>query len=70
MSPCSKELSAGASVFDRHISPYGILLDGVRGLACFHNPQRYVSRRFRKEMFHLTTHSTHFVYGYMASDIW
>ena len=21
-------------------------------------------------MFYLTTHSTHFVYGYMASDIW
>ena len=21
-------------------------------------------------MFHLTTHSTHFIYGYMASDIW
>ena len=25
---------------------------------------------FRKEMFYLTTHSTHFIYGYMASDIW
>ena len=24
----------------------------------------------RKEIFHLTTHSTHFIYGYMASDIW
>ena len=23
----------------------------------------------RKEMFYLTTHSTHFTYGYMASDI-
>ena len=23
-----------------------------------------------KEMFYLLTHSTHFVYGYMASDIW
>ena len=23
----------------------------------------------RKEMFDLTTHSTHFIYGYMASDI-
>ena len=23
----------------------------------------------RKEMFHLTTHSTHFIYGYMASNI-
>ena len=24
----------------------------------------------RKEMFYLTTHSTYFSYGYMASDIW
>ena len=24
----------------------------------------------RKEMVYLTTHSTHFIYGYMASDIW
>ena len=28
-----------------------------------------VSER-KKEMFYLTTHSTHFIYGYMASDIW
>ena len=24
----------------------------------------------RKEMFYLTIHLTHFIYGYMASDIW
>ena len=24
----------------------------------------------QREMFYLTTHSTHFMYGYMASDIW
>ena len=24
----------------------------------------------RKEMFYLMTHSTHFIYGYMASHIW
>ena len=24
----------------------------------------------RKEMFYLTTHSTHFIYSYMVSDIW
>ena len=23
-----------------------------------------------REMFYLTTHTTHFIYGYMASDIW
>ena len=27
-------------------------------------------RKGRKEMFYLTTNSTHFIYGYMASDIW
>ena len=27
-------------------------------------------REGRKEMFYLTMHSTHFIYGYMASDIW
>ena len=29
-----------------------------------------VLKEGRKEMFYLTTHSTHFIYGYMASDIW
>ena len=28
-----------------------------------------VSEERRKEMFYLTTHSTHFIYGYMVSDI-
>ena len=28
------------------------------------------SSTIRKEMFYLTMHSTHFIYGYMASDIW
>ena len=26
--------------------------------------------RKKEEVFYLTTHSTHFIYGYMASDIW
>ena len=33
----------------------------------------YISCRWRereREMFYLTTLSTHFIYGYMASDIW
>ena len=33
-----------------------------RWLGCHHTKAR--------EMFYLTTHSTHFIYGYMASDIW
>ena len=28
------------------------------------------SERGRKEMFYLMMHSTHFIYGYMVSDIW
>ena len=31
--------------------------------------KRY-SIKGRKEMFYFTTHTTHFIYGYMASDIW
>ena len=27
-------------------------------------------REREREIFYLTTHSTHFIYGYMASDIW
>ena len=30
----------------------------------------HVLRYFNEEMFYLMTHSTHFIYGYMASDIW
>ena len=29
----------------------------------------HLSGEGRKEMFYLTTHSTHFIYGYMASDM-
>ena len=31
---------------------------------------KLVRKEGRKEMFYLTTHSTHFIYTYMASDIW
>ena len=34
-----------------------------------HFPYSNITPRER-EMFYLTTHSTHFIYGYMASDIW
>ena len=36
------------------------------GLVCF---RLQVQREKEREMFYLTTHSTHFIYGYMASDI-
>ena len=34
---------------------------------CYH---RIFVMNGRKEIFYLTTHSTHFIYCYMASDIW
>ena len=36
-------------------------------------PRSYISLpspSIEREMFYLTTHSTHFIYGYIASDIW
>ena len=29
-----------------------------------------VNHKGRKQIFYLTMHSTHFIYGYMAADIW
>ena len=36
------------------------------GLLLTHRP----GHQREREIFYLTTHSTHFIYGYMASDIW
>ena len=37
-----------------------------------HIPKRlvFLRQQGRKEVFYLTMHSTHFIYSYMASDIW
>ena len=32
--------------------------------------RRFRSKRKGKEIFYLTAHSAHFIYGYMASDVW
>ena len=43
----------------------------VLGLIFFMYRTRKIKATEReREMFYLTTHSTHFIYGYMASDIW
>ena len=39
-------------------------------LSVTRNSSREREREREREMFYLTTHSTHFIYGYMASDIW
>ena len=36
----------------------------------FQTPTSSSKQEGRKEMFYLTMHSTHFISGYMASDIW
>ena len=42
----------------------------VRKLMCNLMGLSWHFSRDRNEMFYLMTHSTHFIYGYMASDIW
>ena len=46
---------------------------GIASLQCRENRPEVCltyTREREREMFYLTTHSTHFIYGYMASDIW
>ena len=51
-----------------------ICIDRTAHTTAFVTPLSYYppleQEKGRKEMFYLTTHSTHFIYGYMASDIW
>ena len=41
---------------------------GPKQIPCEYHLDSDIERE--REMFYLTTHSTHFIYGYMASDIW
>ena len=47
------------------ISAYEIFFPANRRKFSF-----YANKEGRKEIFYLMTHSTHFIYCYMASDIW
>ena len=47
-----------------------LYLNDLFYLQQFELPLKLDVQEGRKEMFYLTTHSTHFIYGYMASDIW
>ena len=42
----------------------------VCGMVHIKEPLLLIRKEGRKDIFYLTTHSTHFIYGYMASDIW
>ena len=39
-------------------------------ISCLETAKRNTVHQREREMFYLTTHSTHFIYGYMASDKW
>ena len=49
-------------------SPFGTMANG-RTAHTYCKPSPSIVERERG-MFYLTMHSTHFIYGYMASDIW
>ena len=64
--------SAGVSFWLQHISyqnayigPSNVYVARYK-LQHVHSSENNTSEVF----FNLTTHSTHFIYGYMASDIW
>ena len=52
-------------LFNNRLNTFYLRLCGVR-----HMVKDNSDSEGRKEMFYLTTHSTHFIYSYMASDIW
>ena len=57
-------MGEGKVTFVRNISKICFLEVSVK------KPPKKHPGEIRKEMFYLTTHSTHFIYGYMASHIW
>ena len=59
----------GNILFNDALDTFYLRLYGVGHMVKDHSDSER-GRKGRKEMFYLTTHSTHFVYGYMASDIW
>ena len=54
-------------LFNDALNTFYLRLYGVRHMIKYHSDSE---SRKGKEMFYLTMHSTHFIYGYMASDIW
>ena len=45
------------------LNQHTVILDRMHIVSC-------LRVKGEREMFYLTTHSTHFIYSYMASDIW
>ena len=57
----------GNVLFNDALNTFYLRLYGVRKQLTEHT---LPERKERKQMLYLTTHSTHFIYGYRASDIW
>ena len=55
----------GNVLFNDALNTFYLRLYGVG-----HMVEDHSDSEIEREMFYLTTHSTHFIYGYMASDIW
>ena len=55
-------------LFNDAINTFYLRLYGVRHMVKDHSDSEKGERE--REMFYLMTHSTHFIYSYMASDIW
>ena len=60
------ERKEGNVLFNDALNTFYLWLHGVGHMVKDHSD----SKRGRKEILYLTTHSIHFIYGYMASDIW
>ena len=58
----------GNVLFNNALNTFYLRLYGIRHMLKDHSDSER-EKEGRKEMFYLTTHSTHFIYGYMASDI-
>ena len=65
-SDSEKGRKEGNVLFNDTLNTFYLRLYGIRHMVKDHSD----SEKGRKEMFYLTMHSTHFIYGYMASDIW
>ena len=55
-------------LFNDTLNTFYLRLYGVRHMVKDHSDSEKGERE--REICYLTTHSTHFIYGYMASDIW
>ena len=67
MNPRKTEIKKEGNVlFNDALNTFYLRLYGIRHMVKDNSD----SEEGRKEMFYLTMHSTHFIYGYMVSDIW